>query len=512
MVLRFLALALVLLQGIASAQTLEQKLDALKEFRKFFPRFKETPDKVEAIHGLKLSDCAETAEELLKILREKEPEVRDAAKKVLSGFTDQATFSPLIADLPKTTDPVRRATIIEVLGIARQTSAVSALSQLVGAQGQPVEVRYFLLRTLALLDAKSEGKKLVPYLKDPEYVVRIAACDTLGQFREKEAGVPMVPLLKDPMFQVKAAAIKAVGLIRVQEAVEPLIDILGEEGRFKIEAADALYEITDSDYGTDQAMWKKTWTNLKGMGFKIPSDEELAKARANRKKAAEQYKRAPTTAKTYHHVPIVSKQVLFVIDVSGSMADLVVEREKFKQAGFTSFEKLEIVKTELENTIKNLDDNTNFNILAFATKVKRWKDWLVPANITNRAAAISFVKGLRPLGAREDPMGGAGAPDEGKTNTFGALMAAFELDPSKDAVITGGKEAPKNKLDTIFFLSDGRPSTGKYVDTTEILGEVKKVNATRRIVLHAIAIGEFQKEFLKQLAEDNGGKFVDLGN
>src|SRR5262249_47925818 len=155
-------------------------------------------------------------------------------------------------------------------------------------------------------------------------------------------------------------------------------------------------------------------------------DEELAKARANRKKADAQYKRAPTTAKPYHGIPIVSKQVLFVIDVSGSMADMVVDREKFKQAGFTSFEKLDIVKTELENTLKNLDENTNFNILAFATKVKKWKDWLVPGNITNKAAAISFVKGLHPLGAREDPVmgGGGGAVDEGKTNTFGALMSA----------------------------------------------------------------------------------------
>jgi hypothetical protein len=33
----------------------------------------------------------------------------------------------------------------------------------------------------------------------------------------------------------------------------------------------------------------------------------------------------------------------------------------------------------------------------------------------------------------------------------------------------------------------------------------------RKVVLHTIAIGEFQKDFMNRLAEDNGGVFVDLG-
>jgi len=69
----------------------------------------------------------------------------------------------------------------------------------------------------------------------------------------------------------------------------------------------------------------------------------------------------------------------------------------------------------------------------------------------------------------------------------------------------------KSPLDTVFFLSDGRPSVGKLVDTNEIRKEVRRHNEVFRIVIHTIAIGEFQKEFLQQLAEENGGVFVDMG-
>ena len=45
----------------------------------------------------------------------------------------------------------------------------------------------------------------------------------------------------------------------------------------------------------------------------------------------------------------------------------------------------------------------------------------------------------------------------------------------------------------------------------EILAEVRKHNELYRIVIHTIAIGDFQKAFLDQLARENGGVFVDLG-
>ncbi len=301
--------------------------------------------------------------------------------------------------------------------------------------------------------------------------------------------------------------------------MDHLIDLLSmKEGRLRMEAADALVAITDFDFGDNQKMWREKWDQLKKMGFKIPSDEEIAKRKRKRVEYSRKYKKFKGIV-TYHGIPTTSRRLLFVIDISGSMADFVVDREKFREGGYKSFEKLEIVKTELIRTVENLKSNTFFNILAFATKVKKWKKKLVKANILNKSSAISWVKALRPIGASGPSdlqmagFGGAGNLALGKTNSLGALLVAFGLPPdripSERELEKMGK--PRNDLDTIFFLSDGRPSTGIFVDRDDILREVRKINRFRKIVIHTIAIGEFQKDFLRMLAQQNGGEFVDLG-
>ena len=274
------------------------------------------------------------------------------------------------------------------------------------------------------------------------------------------------------------------------------------------------------DYILDPDVWKKYMDALRGFGWKMPTDEEVAKAKATRQRNLEYYgKKGERT--TFGKITTSSTRVLFIIDVSGSMEDHVVEREKF-DAGYESYQKLEIVKTELRNTIKALAKNTIFNIVAFATNVKTFRKGLVPAHIINRKAADNFVRRLRPIGGSEavdmGAVGLGGGVALGKTNTYKALMFAFGIDPDKQKttqVFTGGNSRTmirRRKLDTVFFLSDGKPSHGKLVDTNEILKEVTEINKMYRIVFHTIAIGQFQKEFLLKLARQNGGTFVDLGS
>jgi hypothetical protein len=99
--------------------------------------------------------------------------------------------------------------------------------------------------------------------------------------------------------------------------------------------------------------------------------------------------------------------------------------------------------------------------------------------------------------------------DKGKTNTYGALKFALGVNDVRTADAT----YTKIEADTVFFLSDGRPTVGEYVDPDDILREIKALNDLRRVVLHTIAIGEFQKDFMERLAAQNGpGVFVDLGS
>jgi Mg-chelatase subunit ChlD len=67
-------------------------------------------------------------------------------------------------------------------------------------------------------------------------------------------------------------------------------------------------------------------------------------------------------------------------------------------------------------------------------------------------------------------------------------------------------------IDTIFFLSDGRPSHGKFIEPDDVLREVRAANELRKVVIHTITLGEFEKDFMERLAAENGGTFVDLGH
>lgn len=497
------------------------RLEAVQEFKKYFRTYKEPAERVAAVETLMGNECVPAAEELIKLLNHKEDAIRKTAMRVISTYKDGRTFMPFIEQLPDIKDPQRRGLLIEVMGRAGIYDALPQMRKLaLEDKGTSAFVKVKIAQALERMKAAGSEDVLMAFLGDKEPSVRIAALDTVGKHRVRATSDLVVQLLGDKLWQVRAAAIDAAGKVRIEQAIDPLIELMRKGGRLKEQCADALFLITTKDYALDPDAWKKGIDTLRGFGWKMPSDEEVAKMKAARKKNLEYYGQKDGKT-TFAKITTTSTRILFIIDVSGSMEDHVVEHEKF-DSGYDSFQKLEIVKTELRNTIKGLSGDTLFNIVAFATDVKTWKARLVPANIINKSSADAFVKRQKPIGGSEAvEMASAGLNSgaaKGKTNTYKALMYAFGIDPDKQKtseVFTGGvakSRVSKRKLDTVFFLSDGKPSHGKLVDTKEILKEVTEINKMYRIVFHTIAIGQFQKEFLRELARQNGGIFVDLGS
>lgn len=506
------ALVCLLLPVAGQTDIDPQRLDAVKEFKRFYRKFKEVPQKVEAIYTLKGNECAPALDELLKLLADQQEDIRKAALDVVTGYTAGATWEHVIASL-KDRRGVERSATIDALGRAGIRAANPTLIEL--AADKDADTRYAVVRALARTGGADVAPVVGTLLADPDLRVRTAAADAVAALGLKDLGKALLPLLEDDVWQVQAAAVEAIGVVRPAEAIMPLIALMRDGGRLREDAADALFLVTGKDYGTDPDEWQRQMERLLKLDWRPPTDEELAKARAARKKSAEFYGAGKDGLKTFANIPIISDYVLFVIDVSGSMSDLVVEREKFQ--GYEDFQKLTIVKSELGKTIESLGPNTYFNIVSFATDLKTWKGYLVPANITNKESAKAWIKNLRCIGGAADQelasVGLGGNLAEGKTNTFKALMYPFGIDPEQPrrAASTAPSAVAKSKLDTVYFLSDGRPSVGKVVDTEEIRKAVREENQIHKIVLHTIAIGEFQKEFLHALAVDNGGVFVDLG-
>ena len=70
---------------------------------------------------------------------------------------------------------------------------------------------------------------------------------------------------------------------------------------------------------------------------------------------------------------------------------------------------------------------------------------------------------------------------------------------------------PTTNVDEVFVLSDGRPSGGVLTDPKEILRVIKAINKIRKIRIHCVFAGEGDDvgaSFMRQLAEENGGVFV----
>lgn len=156
---------------------------------------------------------------------------------------------------------------------------------------------------------------------------------------------------------------------------------------------------------------------------------------------------------------IVSKDVAFVIDTSGSMAG----------------KKIDQARKALQFCIENLNDGDRFEVIRFSTEVEPVFNSLVEATKENRARAEDFVKDLKPIGGT--------AIDE-------ALQKALSLRPGRE-----------QRPFMVVFLTDGQPTVGT-TDEDQILSHVKKQNEGRTRVF-CFGIGtDVNTHLLDQVAEE----------
>ena len=483
--------------------------EIVKEFKKYFRKYKDSATRVEAVLALEGTESLEVVDVLVPILGDADPEVARSAIRVLSGFKTRPLVDELLLVLAKAKDVHVRVGILQAIESGRYSGTKEILAPLL--QDGEWEVRRRTLQALLATEGAAVAEAVEPLCADGEVAVRCAALDGLASVRSGLVVQSAIGNLTEGSWQVRASAIHALAIVRHRDSIGPLIGRLEvEEGRLVADIGQALDEITGRGFGQRLDLWKSFWERY-GDVFQIPTDEELAVLREKQRERKEAYDGKGAGRVNYHGIDTPSRSILFVIDTSGSMEQEVTDRERYEGGGYSSFQRIDIVKTELSRTIQNLESYVKFNVLSFATDVKQWKKGLVGANPLNKSSAQTFIQRLEAIGgSSKEDLASAGLfasanLEAGKTNTFAALMAALQVEENKK------RDDYEVEIDTIFFLSDGRPSTGKFIDTDDILGEVRRVNELRRIVIHTLAIGEFEKDFMMRLAQENGGVFVDLG-
>lgn len=495
----------------------------VKDFRRYFPKAKDTWERVEYVKALQGIDDPGVAQVLLDfdVALDQDPHVAAAGREVLAQLPSESARAPLRPILEKGKPAEHLPSVLRAAGEGRWVECTALVRPHLSSKIE--DARLWAATAVGQLgDAESLPPLAALAVKDPGMLVRVAAVDSLGVLgkgHEDVAGPPLVAALADPALEVQTAACLALRAVRVKEAIGPLVDLLENgQGRILEYVYPTLIAITDNQFTDDPGLWRRWWTQM-GATYQVPAEEELERRRAAREAAAAQYHPSRKEA-AFLGVETPSTSMVFVIDVSGSMEEEVVDRGPFQERGFREFQKLAIVKEELVRTLQDLKPHVRFNIYAFATGVYPWRPKLVPANALNVRSATDFVAGLQPVGGQlaaeraAAGLSGSSGTEEGRTNTYAALLAGLGVEVQDNEVRTpaeGAAAEVKSKVDTMFFLSDGRPSVGELVDPDDILEAITELNRFRRVTIHTIAIGEFQKDFMLEMARRNGGTFVDLG-
>ncbi|XP_006862806.1 PREDICTED: inter-alpha-trypsin inhibitor heavy chain H2 [Chrysochloris asiatica] len=165
----------------------------------------------------------------------------------------------------------------------------------------------------------------------------------------------------------------------------------------------------------------------------------------------------------------IPKNILFVIDVSGSMWGI-----KMKQT-------VEAMKTILED----LRAEDQFSVVDFNHNVRTWRNDLVAATKTQVADAKKYIEKIQPNGG---------------TNINEALLRAiFILNEANNLGLLD-----PNSVSLIILVSDGDPTVGE-LKLSKIQKNVKQ-NMQDNISLFSLGIGfDVDYDFLKRLSNENRG-------
>ncbi len=161
---------------------------------------------------------------------------------------------------------------------------------------------------------------------------------------------------------------------------------------------------------------------------------------------------------------ILPKNVVFVLDTSGSMAG----------------RKIEQAKEALNTVLSSLNEEDRFNIITFSTFIEKYNATL--ENASKVSNARKFVNDIE-----------AG----GGTNIYEALDKAFQM-----------LTKYKNENNFVLFLTDGKPTSGK-TSIRDILQMVKTKNRGYSLESRVFVFGvgyDVNTELLDTVSEENGGK------
>lgn len=395
----------------------------------------------------------------------KEDDMQVAAARALQfAGSDQKeiALAALRSFLQKRSEAVVQAAAGALTRIDAKPEAAALLQQLIKAQKKATSPTAIAAMNELQAEDSAWQKQLLQLGHHKHGAIRAAALRALQataarkELKDPDAAFNAADAaLAHKEWQVRAAGLDLLVALRKPASPPLLFPLLKKErARMLADVRSALRDLTGLQFAS-VAEWQ-AWWQKEGDTFQ----PRAAAAKPERKKAAH-------ATVSYWNIPVHSDRVAFVVDMSGSM---------LKPFGTGNATRLYEAKRQLRNVLAALPAKAKTDIITFEGKPTPLFGKLQALGKKQKKQAEAFLKGL---------------VAKGPTNVHDALARAFE----------------NRDVDTIYVLTDGRPSTGPIVDHERLAAEVARWNAARGIRIHTIAIGQ-KSDLLERLARDSGGEHV----
>ena len=324
-----------------------------------------------------------------------------------------------------------------------------------------------MVQLLEHFDGPEVTEVLVKLLDAPFYKLVMVAVDTLGARGEPVGTDKMIELAEREEFTnvygFRKCVIEALIKLNDKRAIQFLIDQLAHlQGQLQYDVIRYLSHVSLQRFHLNVEHWQ-TWWDDNSYDFEFTETDEPFALDASEPADFTW----PGEVAEFYGLKIYAKRLVFVIDRSSSMNQMIGNETRFAQA-----------QRELTGAIQGLPEDTRFNIVIFDGKVASWQRRLVTASPDVKEKAVKFVAYMKT---------GKG------TASYDALDMGFRVDGNTEA---------------LFFLTDGQPSAGRITDPPTIVAVITKENFFRRIVIYSIGVNPGGGEaFLRDLAKRNRGTY-----
>lgn len=398
-----------------------------------------------------LEDAA-SAKLIFTSLRNRIPRIREMAARSLGSLPHAEAMRRLTGPLRDKNAAVKAAAL-EAVAERKDPGSEKILRR--EATRADADLSAVAIGLLSNYPSEDTIKLLLKLATAYKTTTSIPALDALAEMKTPEALPAYRKAIQNRQWPVRVCAIRGLGSIKDKEAIDLLVARMEREhGRLLAECVGSLQLLTGKQLGPVARSWK-AWWEANRETFTFTEGGPAAKGKGGGT--------AGTT--TYYGVPILSDRIVFCLDRSGSMSAPSGKGNRLDQA-----------KEKLIEVLSALGKEAKVNVIFFDDQVIRWQNSLVSIK-TNLRRALRLVSTVEPRGS---------------TNIFDTLDVAFQ----------------DSDVDTIYLLSDGGPTDGKFIDPLDILREIRRRNRFRKIVIHTISVGA--SPLMKALAESNDGRYVEI--